>query len=311
MTRIHWKLIQRFALAALLPLCAACSGEDDGLPQDADKQPVQVNITRATMDGSGNWSWSNGDQVGLSITDNEGTDTYTMTYNGSNWGVSTTLQPVNLPATAEAWYPASASMDKFEITHDNNAYELGTGNGVWIAGTNDQSTLDKLAAMDYMTTDAMTMSDASLDVTFRHRMCFVTVNIVNYDGFEFESASPTITNVRICSCTPIEKYGNEYDLSSIFNNIDVDPYVETDSDGTTRYKAMITTGYYNGQRGTLPLITMQVNGTSVSASYNNRLVSGNAYTFNLTVKNPNAATRSAGTPECVLELVETRDMNGE
>ena len=39
----HWKLIQGFALAALLPLCAACSSEDDGLPQNGDKQPVQVN----------------------------------------------------------------------------------------------------------------------------------------------------------------------------------------------------------------------------------------------------------------------------
>ena len=45
----HWKLIQALALAALLPLFAACSSEDDGLLQSEEKQPVQVNITRATM----------------------------------------------------------------------------------------------------------------------------------------------------------------------------------------------------------------------------------------------------------------------
>lgn len=34
------------------------------------------------------------------------------------------------------------------------------------------------------------------------------------------------------------------------------------------------------------------------------------YTYNVTLNNT-TSTRSAGTPECVLELVETRDMNGE
>lgn len=36
---------------------------------------------------------------------------------------------------------------------------------------------------------------------------------------------------------------------------------------------------------------------------------GKAYTFNLTVKNPNAITRSTDTPEYELELVEVEDMN--
>ena len=295
----HWNLIKGFALAALLPFGAACSSEDDNLPQNEDKQPVQVNITRATTDGSGNWSWQNNDQVGLSI----GTNNYKLTYGSNGWTASPALQPVNLPAMAEAWYPSTATMDEFEISHDNNTYEIE--GGVWIEGTNDQSTQAKLAAMDYMTTDAMTMSNASLDITLRHRMCFVTINIVSYEGFD--SASPTITEVRIYSCTPIEKDRNEYDRSDTWHNIDVNPYKDSNSDGLERYKAIITPNYYDGQYGYLPLITMKVNGIRVSAAYTGRLRSGNAYTFNLTINNP--STRSAGTSECVLELVEVEDMN--
>lgn len=303
MTTRHWKLIQGFALAALLPLCAACNGEDDGLPQDADKQPVQVNITRATMDGGGNWTWANGDQVGLSING----ATHTLTYSNGSWAPAIT--GVDFPATVQAWYPASASMDKFNIPHNGVEYELGAGSGDWIEGTNDQSTSNKLAAIDYMTTETI-ISNVSLDLTLRHRMCLVTVNIVSYEGFG--SASPTIADVRIYSYTPIEKEGNEYDRSDNCKNIDVNPYVETNLNGSKRYKAIIAPGYYDGLDGSsLPFITMKVNGTTVSATYSSKLLSGNAYTFNLTVKNPAATTRSAGTPECELELVEVHDMNEE
>ena len=63
----HWKLIQALALAALLPLFAACSSEGDELLQGEEKQPVQVNITRAATDGN-DWSWQDNDQIGLNIT---------------------------------------------------------------------------------------------------------------------------------------------------------------------------------------------------------------------------------------------------
>ena len=145
----HWKLIQGFALAALLPLCAACSSEDDGLPQNEDKQPVQVNITRATTDGSGNWSWQNNDQVGLSI---NGT-TKTLTYNNGSWAPAIT--GINLPATVEAWYPVSATMDRFEMLYAGDEYYDDVYQ-IQIVGINDQSSPDKLAKMDYMTTDATT-----------------------------------------------------------------------------------------------------------------------------------------------------------
>ena len=82
----HWKLIQALALAALLPLFAACSSEGDELLQGEEKQPVQVNITRAATDGN-DWSWQDNDQIGLNIT-NYGESTpnsYTLTYNNNVW----------------------------------------------------------------------------------------------------------------------------------------------------------------------------------------------------------------------------------
>ncbi len=83
----HWNWIQGLALAALLPLFAACSSEGDELLQsEATGQPVQVNITRAATDGN-DWSWQDNDQIGLNIT-NYGESTpnsYTLTYNNNVW----------------------------------------------------------------------------------------------------------------------------------------------------------------------------------------------------------------------------------
>ena len=296
----HWKLIKGFALAALLPLCAACSSEDDNLPLNEDKQPVQVNITRATMDGSGNWSWQNNDQVGLSITDNDGTDNYTMTYNGSNWTASPALQPVNLPAMAEAWYPSTATMDRFNIPYSDGEYDYD-GQGNYTNGSIDQSSLDKLVAMDYMTTDAMTMSNASLDVTLRHRMCHVTITVVQNNGF-------TPLDVKMYSYSAVTRdVDDEYIMWAGSSLLHVNPYI---TENNTVYQALISPGLYSANMmygAPLPLISMVVNGIKVKATYGQNLRSGNAYTFNLTINNP--STRSTGTSECVLELVEVEDVN--
>ena len=57
-------------------------------------------------------------------------------------------------------------------------------------------------------------------------------------------------------------------------------------------------------------ITLVVAGKDKTASYTGSLASGNAYSFNLTLKDTNALdTRSAGTSDCELELVEVRNIN--
>ena len=62
--------------------------------------------------------------------------------------------------------------------------------------------------------------------------------------------------------------------------------------------------------GAPPLLKVVVNDITMYAYISDRLQGGMAYTYNLTVKNPNATTtRSAGASECELELVKVEDMN--
>lgn len=301
----HWKLIQGFALAALLPLCAACSSEDDNLPLNEEKQPVQVSITRATMDGSGNWSWQNNDQVGLSI---NGT-TQTLAYNNGSW--TPAITGINLPATVEAWWPyrENVSVSSFTYTHNNQSTSITTPgwsheyNPLITNGTVDQSTMELLAQSDWMTTGATTVAFSTANLTMQHRLCKVTVNIVEYSGWG--SGNPAIDAVRFYTVDENEIDG----IPTTFNFLEVIPLAENNQH---TYTAIVSAYEYSNADYiyTSPLLRLKVNGnTDLFASYQTRLESGHAYTFNLTVKNPNATTRSASTSECELELVEVQDMN--
>ena len=150
-----------------------------------------------------------------------------------------------------------------------------------------------------MTTDATTLSDASLDVTLRHRMCHVTIRVAQNNGL-------TPSEVNMYSYSIVRRLNNEYDDATACEYVAIKPYI---TEGNT-YQSIITPGLYyanDAWGGPLPLITMVVNGIKVGATYNQDLDSGNAYTFNLTINNP--STRSASTSECELELVEVQDMN--
>ena len=93
----HWNLIQGFALTALLPLFAACSSEGDELLQGEEKQPVQVNITRATMNDGNDWSWQDKDEIKMNITPYGGTTTeYTLTYGSNTWNPSPEIGTITI-----------------------------------------------------------------------------------------------------------------------------------------------------------------------------------------------------------------------
>ena len=92
----HWNLIQGLALTALLPFFAACSSEGDELLQGEEKQPVQVNITRAATDGN-DWAWQDNDQIKMSITPHNGTATeYTLTYGSNTWNPSPEIGTITI-----------------------------------------------------------------------------------------------------------------------------------------------------------------------------------------------------------------------
>ena len=284
----HWNLIQGLTLAALLPLFAACSSEDDGLLQSEEKQPVQVNITRATMNDGNDWSWYGGT-----------TTEYTLTYQNGNWS-DTALGEMTLPATAEAWWPSTASASEFSFQHDNQVEAIyHTDIPTWLDGTVDQSSIDKLAQNDWMTSGQITIGGSSIDLTLQHRLAKVTVII---------TSSETINEVRFFSYTPNYPTG----ASGVNSYLAVNPLVTNNA-----YTAIVSAYNYNDEIGYLPFMRVKVGEDNTekwvylprNLGVEGSLSAGNAYKFNLTVNA--ATTRSAGIPECELELVEVRDMNKE
>ena len=277
-------LIKSFALATLLPLFAACSSEEDSPVPSGEPQEVQVSIsTRATTDGN-NWTWENGDQLKLYVT-SYGSDApteETLTYNGSTstWN----RFYVTLPATVEACYPATATLTSFTIPENQGA-------GV--------------VAADYMTTaSSQQLNGTNLSLTLEHRLCKVTVTIDDYE--DYTAAIPTVSDERIKSY-PTVSYNNGNWTGTGTAVTDIIPLkTASNMDGYHTYQAIVApaSSYF-------PFMTLKVNGKDRTVNCNQALVSGNAYTFNLTVRNPDATTRSAGTSDYELELVEVRDLNEE
>ena len=284
----HWNLIQGLTLAALLPLFTACSSEGDELLQGEEKQPVQVNITRAATNGN-DWSW-------MSITPHNGIATeYTLTYGSNTWSPSPEIGTITLPATAEAWWPSTASASEFSFSHDNTDIDVYGNGTLSLDGTVDQSTLQNLANNDWMTSGQITVGSPSIDLTLQHRLAKVTVTITSSERFfSYTPNAPTgVTSVTL-------------------DRLAVKPL---ESNNGNTYTAIVSAFYYNGDQGYLPFMRVKVGENNTekwvylprNIGTNGNLSAGNAYTFNLTVNN--TSTRSTDTQECELELIEVEDMN--
>ena len=274
-------LIKSFALATLLPLFAACSSEDDAIVQGGEAQPVQIDITRATTDGN-DWTWENGDQLKLYVT-SYGSDApteETLTYNGSTstWNRFN----VTLPATVEACYPATATLTSFTIPENQ------------VAG---------IAEADYMTTaSSQQLNGTNLSLALVHRLCKVAVTISVYEDY---SGTPAVESEVFSSYLTVNYNNDAWTGTGELTSIT--PFkTESSADGHHTYQAIVAPASSYS-----PFMTLKVNGKDRTVNCNQALVSGNAYTFNLTVRNPDATTRSAGISDYELELVEVRDLNEE
>ena len=302
MTTRHYSLIKGFALVVFMPLFAACSNEEDATVPGGEPQEVQVSIsTRATADGD-TWTWQNGDAINLYVMGYGSTSptTRTLTYiNGASW----TTFNVTLPATVEACYPATASASEFSFQHNNEAEEIRPS--LWLNGTVDQSSEDKLVQNDWMTSGQNMISNLSLNLTLLHRLAKVTVTI---------TSDKEVNEVKFFSYTPNAPTG----VTSVTPDyLAVNPLKS--SNGNT-YTAIVSAFNYNGETGYLPFMRIKVGADNTEKWVNlpqnigtyGSLSAGNAYTFNLTVNSTNTlGTRSAGTSDCELELIEVRDMNEE
>ena len=280
-------LIKALWLAAFVPLFAACSSEEDSLVPSGEPQEVQVSIdTRATTDGD-TWTWENNDVIGLNVTGYNGTSSsYTLTYNAQtrSWTRSEAII-VTLPGTITAWYPGD------NVTTTATSFNI----------PGDQSTDAKLCDADYMTYSGA-LNNTTPSVTLEHRLCKVAVTISGYEDY---SGTPAVESEVFRSYLTVNYNNDAWTGTGELTSIT--PFkTESSADGHHTYQAIVAPASSYS-----PFMTLMVNGKDRTVNCNQALVSGNAYTFNLTVRNPDADTRSASTSDYELELVEVRDMNEE
>ena len=280
MTTRHYSLIKGFALVVFMPLFAACNSEDDAIVQGGEPQEVQVSIsTRATADGD-TWTWQNGDAINLYVTGYGSTSPTltTLTYNNGAWSTFNAI----LPAIVEACYPATATLTSFTIPENQ------------VAG---------IAEADYMTTaSSQQLNGTNLSLALVHRLCKVAVTISGYEDY---SGTPAVESEVFYSYLTVNYNNDAWTGTGELTSIT--PFkTESSADGHHTYQAIVAPASSYS-----PFMTLKVNGKDRTVNCNQALVSGNAYTFNLTVRNPDAATRSASTSDYELELVEVRDLNEE
>ena len=280
-------LIKALWLAAFVPLFAACSSEEDSLVPSGEPQEVQVSIdTRATTDGD-TWTWENNDVIGLNVTGYNGTSSsYTLTYNAQtrSWTQSEAIF-VTLPGTITAWYPGD------NVTTTATSFNI----------PGDQSTDAKLCDADYMTYSGA-LNNTTPSVALEHRLCKVAVTISGYEDY---SGTPAVESEVFRSYLTVN-YNNDA-WTGTGELTSVTPFkTESSADGHHTYQAIVAPASSYS-----PFMALKVNGKDRTVNCNQALVSGNAYTFNLTVRNPDATTRSAGISDYELELVEVRDLNEE
>lgn len=254
-------MIKGFVLAALVPILFACSNEDDSPVHGGEPQEVQVSISTRASESGDNFTWENNDQLKLYVTPRYGSTTttaeHTLIYNNGAWSTFN----ATLPATVEACYPATATLTSFTIQTNQS-----TG----------------IAAADYMTTaSSQSLDNTSLSLTLEHRLCKVAITITSWS--DYGSTMPIISDFKITSYPDVTRNGGT--VTGTGNATDVTAYAEN----SNTYTAIIAP---NDNGFTLKL---KVNGMDMTATSNQMLTSGNAYSFNLTVTDKELTLTPAST----------------
>ena len=158
-------------LAAMALTFAACTHEEDFTPQmDSDAVKINATIgamqTRVAYEDDGATNFINGDEICVQNILRETKNVATYTFDGTTW--TTTDALVWNGGTAEsqfqAWYPATASFDKFTLPTDQNSIE-------------------ELPAADWMTASTSAMvkpADKTINLAFEHKLAKITVQITEF-----------------------------------------------------------------------------------------------------------------------------------
>ena len=158
-------------LAAMALTFAACTQEDDFTPHtDGDAVKINATIgamqTRVAYEDNGATNFINGDEICVQNILRETKNIATYTFDGTTW--TTTDALVWNGGTAEsqfqAWYPATASFDKFTLPTDQNSRE-------------------ELPVADWMTASTSAMvkpADKTINLAFEHKLAKITVQVMEF-----------------------------------------------------------------------------------------------------------------------------------
>lgn len=290
------KIAKYIPAAALALVLAGCQSEDDFMSSDYANDPMAVHIragiealqTRVNTAGTGD-TWETGDLISVANTSKgavTGKDKAVYKYNGSTWepegaDYMVWADDVN---TFEAYYPVvegkTDSYTQFELPADQSSNTPGAANYIGRA--------------DYMTAAASQSKSDALNLTFKHHLAKVTVEISGY-GDQYATQKPVFqaptftvpTTTTTVDGKTLTVAGNGTTVTGLFSE-------DASTEAKHSFTAVLVPGNYaaddtfvqlNIQGGT-PFIV------KANEQLTNGLVSGKAYTFNVTVGKNGATINS-------------------
>ena len=272
------KTLKYIALAALTISFAACTQDEDFIPQgDTDAVKISATIgklqTRVSYDDEGNTTFDTGDFIQVENTKRTTKNKATYTYDGSSWSTTESLVWNGSSTNQfEAWYPAyeNASYDSFKLPTDQSSDAL-------------------LTAADWMTATtgeiATKPDNNTINLTFKHQLTKVTVNVTTWNS-EFSENNKTITDPIIWSTgSYIEiSYGTGTDGADEYTSDGSPTAINPVVSGET-FTAIVAPVKYDALTR---FMTFTVDGQDLTVLTKNGILTdgleaGKHYTFNLTV----------------------------
>lgn len=291
------KIAKYIPAAALALVLAGCQSEDDFISSDYANDPMAVHIragiealqTRVNTAGTGN-AWDENDQISVTNTSPEaitGKDKAVYKYNGSTWvpeGTDYIVWSDDVENTFEAYYPVvegkTDSYTQFELPADQSS--------------SNPTETNYIGRADYMTAAASQSKSDALNLTFKHHLTKVTVKISGY-GNQYATQKPVFqapTFTVPTTKTPVS--GKTLTVANSGTTVTGLFSEDASGKGEHSFTAVLVPGNYaaddtfvqlNIQGGT-PFIV------KANEQLTNGLVSGKAYTFNVTVGKNGATINS-------------------
>lgn len=290
------KIAKYIPAAALALVLAGCQSEDDFISSDYANDPMAVHIragiealqTRVNTAGAGD-TWEDGDMISVANTSTgavTGKDKAVYKYNGGTWepegaDYMVWADDVN---TFEAYYPVvegkTDSYTQFELPTNQSSNTPGAANYIGRA--------------DYMTAAASQSKSDALNLTFKHHLTKVTVEISGY-GNQYATQKPVFqaptftlpTTTTTVDGKTLTVANSGTTVTGLFSE-------DASTEAKHSFTAVLLPGKYAAD-DTFVQLNIQ-GGTSLTVKANEQLTdgleSGKAYTFNVTVGKNGATINS-------------------